>query len=206
MYRLLQSQPMNGSNRDVEVRSSISTTRFVGLHLRGNACCGRFKSRSPYQFHSRNAEFVLRGGTQRATGLQSVIRASSIIAIKGKDFIVRHFDHEPTLTKEMLLARDRHLCAYCAQSFRFGELDMEHIVPISKGGATSWMNLVAACKACNNRKANRTPEAAGMKLHYVPYVPNRYEAFILSNRKILADQMEFLLLGVPKSSRMHISM
>jgi len=194
---------MNGSNRDVEVRSSISTTRFVGLHLRGNACCGRFKSRSPYQFHSRNAEFVLRGGTQRATGLQSVIRASSIIAIKGKDFIVRHFDHEPTLTKEMLLARDRHLCAYCAQSFRFGELDMEHIVPISKGGATSWMNLVAACKACNNRKANRTPEAAGMKLHYVPYVPNRYEAFILSNRKILADQMEFLLLGVPKSSRMH---
>ena len=197
---------MNGSNRDVEVRSSISTTRFVGLHLRGNACCGRFKSRSPYQFHSRNAEFVLRGGTQRATGLQSVIRASSIIAIKGKDFIVRHFDHEPTLTKEMLLARDRHLCAYCAQSFRFGELDMEHIVPISKGGATSWMNLVAACKACNNRKANRTPEAAGMKLHYVPYVPNRYEAFILSNRKILADQMEFLLPGVPKSSRMHVSM
>jgi len=80
---------------------------------------------------------------------------------------------------------------------------MEHIVPISKGGATSWMNLVAACKACNNRTANRTPEAAGMKLHYVPYVPNRYEAFILSNRKILADQMEFLLLGVPKSSRMH---
>ena len=78
---------------------------------------------------------------------------------------------------------------------------MEHIVPSSKGGATSWMNLVAACKACNNRKANRTPEAAGMKLHYVPYVPNRYEAFILSNRKILADQMEFLLQGVPKSSR-----
>jgi hypothetical protein len=150
-------------------------------------------------------EFVLRGGTQRATGLQSMIHASSIIAIKGKDFIVRHFDHEPTLTKEMLLARDRHVCAYCAQSFRFGELDMEHIVPISKGGATSWMNLVAACKACNNRKANRTPEAAGMKLHYVPYVPNRYEAFILSNRKILADQMEFLLLGVPKSSRMHVS-
>ena len=66
----------------------------------------------------------------------------------------------------------------------------QHIVPISKGGATSWMNLVAACKACNNRKANRTPEAAGMKLHYVPYVPNRYEAFILSHRKILADQME----------------
>jgi 5-methylcytosine-specific restriction endonuclease McrA len=66
------------------------------------------------------------------------------------------------------------------------------------------MNLVAACKACNCRKADRTPEGAGMKLHYVPYIPNRYEAFILSNRKILADQMEFLLLGVPKSSRMRL--
>ncbi|MEJ0034909.1 MAG: hypothetical protein WDO68_02285 [Gammaproteobacteria bacterium] len=65
------------------------------------------------------------------------------------------------------------------------------------------MNLVAACKACNNRKANRTPEAARMQLHYVPYVPNRYEAFILSNRKILADQTEFLLQGVPKNSRVH---
>ena len=72
-------------------------------------------------------EFVLRGGTQRATGLQSVIRASSIIAIKGKDFIVRHFDHEPTLTKEILIARDRYMCAYCAQRFRFDQLDMEHI-------------------------------------------------------------------------------
>lgn len=148
-------------------------------------------------------EFLLRGGTQRSTGVQSQIVASSIIAIKGKDFIVRHFDQVPTLTKEMLLARDRYVCAYCAQRFRFDQLDMEHIVPSSKGGEDSWMNLVAACKACNNRKADRTPEAAGMKLSYVPYVPNRYEAFILSNRKILADQMEFLILGVPKNSRMH---
>jgi hypothetical protein len=132
-----------------------------------------------------------------------MIRASSIIAIKGKDFIVRNFAHAPTLTKEMLLARDRYVCAYCANRFRVDQLDMEHIVPRSKGGEDSWMNLVAACKACNSRKANRTPEAAGMKLHYVPYVPNRYEAFILSNRKILADQGEFLRQGVPKTSRVH---
>lgn len=151
------------------------------------------------------SEFLLRGGVQRSTGVQSLIRASSIVAIKGKDFIVRNFDHPPTLTKEMLLARDRYLCAYCAKQFRFDQLDMEHIVPSSKGGADSWMNLVTACKACNNRKADRTPEVSGMKLHYVPYVPNRYEAFILSNRKILADQMEFLLQGVPKNSRMHLS-
>jgi 5-methylcytosine-specific restriction endonuclease McrA len=150
-------------------------------------------------------EFVLRGGVQRATGLQSQIRASSIIAIRGKDFSVRNFEQAPALTKERLLARDRRVCAYCAQQFPADQLDVEHIVPSSKGGAYSWLNLVAACKSCNNRKANRTPQAAGMKLHYVPYVPNRYEAFILANRRILADQMEFLLLGVPKSSRLHES-
>jgi hypothetical protein len=149
-------------------------------------------------------EFVLRGGTQRSTGLQSLIRASSIIAIKGRNFMVRHFDRVPRLTKEMLLARDRYLCAYCAQRFRFEQLDMEHILPRSKGGANSWTNLVTACKACNNCKANRTPQDAGMKLHYVPYTPNRHEAFILGNRKILGDQMEFLLQGVPKSSRIHV--
>ena len=112
-------------------------------------------------------EFLLRGGTQRSTGMRSLIRASSIIAVKGKDFIVRHFDRVPTLTKEMLLARDRYVCAYCAQRFPFDELDMEHIVPSSKGGADSWMNLVTACKACNRRKANRTPDAAGMKLQAI---------------------------------------
>ena len=49
---------------------------------------------------------------------------------------------------------------------------MERIEPSSKGGESSRINLVAACKECNNRKADRRPEAAGMKLHYVPYVPN----------------------------------
>lgn len=147
-------------------------------------------------------EFLLRGGTQRTTGLESQIRASSIIAIRGRDFNARNFDQVPTLTKEMLLARDRYTCAYCAQRFKFAELEMEHIVPRSKGGRQTWMNLVTACKTCNRRKADRTPEQAGMKLHYVPYVPNRYEAFILANRRILADQMEFLLLGVPKHSRL----
>lgn len=148
-------------------------------------------------------DFVLRGGTQRTTGERSQINASSIIAIKGRDFIVRHFDHVPTLTKDMLLARDRYVCAYCAQRFKHDQLDLEHIVPKSKGGADTWTNLVAACKACNNRKADRTPEAARMKLHYVPYIPSRNEGFILRNRTIMADQMEWLLMGVPKSSRLH---
>lgn len=146
-------------------------------------------------------QFVLRGGYQ-SNGQRSEIRAASIIAIAGRDFMVRNFDRPPTLSKDMLLKRDRYMCAYCAQVYRTSNLEMEHILPKSRGGEDTWMNLVTACCACNDKKRARTPEEAGMKLHYVPYVPNRWEAFILRGRSILADQMEFLLQGVPKHSRL----
>ena len=64
---------------------------------------------------------------------------------------------------------------------------------------------MTACRSCNTRKGNRAPEQANMPLLYVPYVPNRHEHFILRNRRILADQMEYLLAGVPRSSRLHAS-
>ncbi len=153
-------------------------------------------------FERGTTEFLLRGGTNVMSGRRSEIRANSIIAIVGEDHKVRHFNKVPTVTKEMLLKRDRYTCAYCAETFKENLLDVEHIVPDSRGGAYSWMNLVIACKACNDRKSNRTPEEAGMKLHYVPYVPNLFEELILSGRKVLADQMEFLLSGVPKHSRL----
>jgi 5-methylcytosine-specific restriction endonuclease McrA len=147
-------------------------------------------------------EFVFRGGVQRRTGRVSEIRANSIIALKGKDFITRNYDRVPAVTKDMLLVRDRFICAYCGEKFRERDLEIEHIIPQSRGGKNTWMNLVAACRCCNHRKDDRTPEEAGMELLYLPYVPNRHEAFILSGKKILADQMEFLLMGVPKHSRL----
>ena len=106
------------------------------------------------------------------------------------------------LTRTMVFARDRHVCAYCGGRFSAASLEMEHVTPSSRGGATAWQNVVAACRACNQRKGNRTPEAAGMRLLYVPYVPNRHESFILANRRILSDQMAFLLAGVPRHSRL----
>jgi 5-methylcytosine-specific restriction endonuclease McrA len=150
-------------------------------------------------------EFVLNGGVQNSTGVRSQIRVNSIIMLKGRNFVVRNYDRPPGLTKPMLLRRDRFMCAYCGQVFKERALEMEHIYPKSRGGKDTWMNLVAACSECNDRKRNRTPEEAKMPLLYVPYVPNRHEAFILSERKILADQMEFLLLGVPKHSRLRSS-
>ena len=63
------------------------------------------------------------------------------------------------------------------------------------------MNVVSACRHCNGFKRNRKPEEAGMELLYTPYVPNKAEYLILTNRKILSDQMGFLAQHVAAHSR-----
>jgi hypothetical protein len=65
------------------------------------------------------------------------------------------------------------------------------------------MNLVTACAACNARKADRTPDEAGMPLVYLPYVPSRFEAFLLEGRRIRADVHDWLAARLPKHSRLH---
>jgi HNH endonuclease len=146
--------------------------------------------------------FTLHGGTSRMTGLRSELTVRSIIAVKGDAGKKAIFSRVPAFSREMLFARDRLLCAYCGITYRVSELTSEHVHPQSKGGKTSWTNLVTACKPCNMRKGNRTPEQAKMPLLYVPYTPNLHEAFILKNRRIMADQMQFLMAGVPAHSRL----
>ena len=109
----------------------------------------------------------------------------------------------PALTNPKLFARDRHVCAYCAKAFGEDDLTREHIVPTSRGGADSWMNCITACRPCNGHKGNRLPEEARLSLMYTPYVPSLHEDMILRGRRILADQMEFLMAHLPKTSRLH---
>lgn len=141
-----------------------------------------------------------RGGHNAVTGLQSVIHVNSIIGTRGVPAINLQ-DLPPGLSNAKLFARDRCICAYCGGHFRENDLTREHIVPVAAQGQHHWMNLVTACRACNHRKGARTPEQARMPLLYTPYVPSLWEDFILRNRRILADQMEFLLAHVPRHSR-----
>jgi hypothetical protein len=145
---------------------------------------------------------VLHGGISRLHGARSTLEIAAIIAIDGPRWRLRGTEDRMPLNRAMVFARDRHVCAYCGGRFGHGALEMEHVTPSSRGGFTAWQNVVSACRACNQRKGNRTPEAAGMPLLYVPYAPNRHEAFILANRRILTDQMNFLLAGVPRHSRL----
>jgi hypothetical protein len=143
------------------------------------------------------------GGLSRITGERSELSTASIIAIKGSGVFAKEFQREPPLINAALFVRDRQVCAYCGDRPRDRELSRDHIVPLSRGGEDRWMNVVTACRGCNSKKDNRTPEAARMPLLYLPYVPNRHEHMILQNRRILVDQMQYLMARVPKHSRLH---
>jgi len=143
----------------------------------------------------------LRGGFNVSRGCQSVIDVHPIIALHGASR-VNLFDVVPAFSKNKLFRRDRLTCAYCAQRFSEPDLQCEHIVPESRGGLWTWMNLVTACAACNGRKAARTPEEARMPLVYLPYVPSRFEDFLLEGRHIRADVHEWLAARLPRGSRL----
>lgn len=146
---------------------------------------------------------TLHGGISRLSGNRSSLNIPAIIATRG---ISRRnlADGVPSLTNPKLFARDRYLCAYCGDVFTMRELTCEHIVPVSRGGANVWTNVVTTCKCCNNRKGNKTLDESGLSLLYLPYEPNWFENFLLQRggRRILADQMEFLMGRLPAHSRM----
>lgn len=75
-----------------------------------------------------------------------------------------------------VLVRDQHRCAYCGRR----ATTVDHVVPRSRGGADSWLNTVASCALDNHRKADRTPEQAGMPLLRQPFEPSPADAMLLA--------------------------
>ena len=81
----------------------------------------------------------------------------------------RRIPHQTrALSRKNILMRDRYTCQYCARTSPHVELTLDHVIPRSRSGETTWENLVACCHACNNKKGNRTPEEAGFKLARQP--------------------------------------
>lgn len=141
------------------------------------------------------------GGIQQSTGKQSYLEAASIIAVKGDVFGLKKSGKVP-LTNRSLFARDKQICCFCGDHFPNHALSRDHIIPRVHGGEDKWTNCVTACKSCNQKKGCLSLKEAKMQLLYVPYAPNTNEAMILQNRNILVDQMDYLMAGVPKHSRL----
>ncbi|OHB79528.1 MAG: HNH endonuclease [Planctomycetes bacterium RBG_16_64_12] len=87
------------------------------------------------------------------------------------------YDRLPTrslrLNRHTILARDGHCCQYCGRRMPAGQLSVDHVTPRSRGGRTTWDNVVCACLVCNVKKGGRTPREARMTLVRKPVRPKR---------------------------------
>lgn len=147
----------------------------------------------------------LYGGINARSGLRSMLDIHSILSTTGHSHNpgnLRH-DYVPPLNNLTLFRRDAYLCLYCGEHFAASMLSRDHVRPLSKGGRDTWNNVVTACRRCNNLKAWRTPEQARMQLLAVPFTPTYAEYIYLKGRRVLADQMEYLLAHFPRSSPLH---
>ena len=139
-------RPVLVLNASYEPINICAARRALVLVLKGVACA---EEHAPSAVHS----------ARHSMRLPSVIRLLEY----------RRIPHQTrALSRKNILMRDRYTCQYCLRSSPQVELTLDHVVPRSRAGETTWENLVACCHHCNNRKGNRTPEEAGMKLARLP--------------------------------------
>lgn len=143
--------------------------------------------------------FKIRGGWNQR-GERSQMELPSILACGGKALARPHSN--PLLTNRALFERDNHQCLYCGKFFLGKELTRDHIIPRCRGGKDKWVNVVAACRRCNQYKGHSSLEDSGMELLALPYRPNPSEYLALVNsRRILPEQAEFLSKQFSKNCR-----
>ena len=92
----------------------------------------------------------------------------SVISLK--DYV--HLDRRPAFTRFNVFLRDRFRCQYCGVLIEAKEITCDHVIPRSRGGQTTWENVVAACHRCNVKKGDRLPEEVGMRLFLPPARPS----------------------------------
>jgi 5-methylcytosine-specific restriction endonuclease McrA len=106
-----------------------------------------------------------------------VLRSSKINLVVPEVIVLLNYVRKPNHGKRLrysrmsVFRRDNFCCQYCGHEFVRAELTVDHIIPKSKGGKSTWLNIVTACRPCNWAKADRTPEEAKMKLLNQPKIP-----------------------------------
>jgi 5-methylcytosine-specific restriction endonuclease McrA len=99
------------------------------------------------------------------------MQVPSVVALKR----YQPLDGFPAFTRYNIYVRDQWRCQYCAREFPSSELTFDHVVPRSRGGRTTWDNVVTACAPCNSRKGAKSLRAVGMTLLRAPHRPTRRE-------------------------------
>ena len=191
---------------DRDLQQQVLRTDVAGMPLEwiGYQDAVRLISLGQVSYSLGRIVYRIHGGINSLTGTQSSVDVNAIIASYGRHPHTHLFSesYTPPLSNKALFRRDQSLCLYCGDQFPNALLSRDHVNPLSQGGQDTWVNVVTACKRCNNHKAGRTPEQAGMELLAIPFTPTHAEYVYLQGRQILTDQMDFLLAHFPRNSRL----
>ena len=128
-----------------------------------------------------HGEFVLRSATQTVSR-PVVIRLVSYVRVPRDT-------HRRKITRRAVFARDDWTCQYCGAR---SNLTVDHVIPRSKGGPSSWENIVASCAPCNLRKGNALPRQAGMRLQRQPRTPSPHVFIHVASPTIPAAWRQYL--------------
>lgn len=100
--------------------------------------------------------------------------------LKLKTHIRRNY-YNSNFSRKALVKRDKSSCQYCNKKLTASQITVDHVIPRAQGGITSFVNCVVSCHECNNKKADRTPEQAGMKLLKKPTYPSFSSNYYVSD-------------------------
>ncbi|MDA8273213.1 MAG: HNH endonuclease [Deltaproteobacteria bacterium] len=121
-----------------------------------------------------------------------MIRAPRVIILANYDKLPKRYIK---FSRANIFLRDKNKCQYCGREFKKTELNLDHVVPRTHGGVSSWENVVCSCIPCNRNKGGRTPGGAGMKLIRKPRKPEWSPYYHISLTNVLYKEwMPFLSL------------
>lgn len=135
-----------------------------------------------------------------AAAHQDVIRTVTRRIRIPRVIVLLTYEHLPKarvrFSRFNIYARDGSTCQYCGRRLPRSELNLDHVIPRSRGGSTTWENVVCSCVACNLRKGGRSPDDAGMRLRRTPSRPRWTPVFRSATRRAFyREWMPFLSLA-----------
>jgi 5-methylcytosine-specific restriction endonuclease McrA len=136
------------------------------------------------------AEVIEHGDWELRSATRSVTRP---VVIRLVSYVrVPRDTHRRKITRRAVFARDDWTCQYCGAR---SNLTVDHVIPRSKGGASSWDNIVASCAPCNLRKGNALPRQAGMRLQRQPKTPSPHVFIHVASPTIPAVWLQYLAVA-----------
>ncbi|PTY04163.1 HNH endonuclease [Verrucomicrobia bacterium LW23] len=138
----------------------LATATAMALHIDGTSI-------TPMRWEEWIA-LPVREGDRSVRTPRGLVRIPTVLVLARFNKVPRR---RPRFGVRALWARDGGRCQYTGRHLKPGEGNIDHIVPVSRGGATSWENCVLSCREVNSRKADRLPAEAGLRLMRNPFVP-----------------------------------